>query len=78
MIRALAIASAIATQRLIFVPILIFVGDDEATIRWASIVAFTSAFGLHALISEVWLQRTRSDLTSAMTTAASVAARGAG
>jgi hypothetical protein len=59
MIRALAIASAIATQRLILVPTLVVLGDDPDTIRWASMLSFTSAFALHAVISEAWINRTR-------------------
>lgn len=58
MIRALAIASAIATQRLILVPTLIVLGDDSVTIRWASMLSFTCAFGLHAWVSELWIRRT--------------------
>jgi uncharacterized membrane protein YozB (DUF420 family) len=59
MIRAVAIASAIATQRLILVPALIAFGTEPETIRWASMISFTSAFALHAYISELWINRTR-------------------
>ncbi len=59
MIRAFAIATAIATQRLILVPALILFGTQEETIRLASMMAFTSAFALHLCISEYWLHRTR-------------------
>ena len=59
MIRAFAIASAIATQRLILVPALVVFGTDEVTIRLGSMMSFTSAFALHAMISEYWLHRTR-------------------
>jgi len=58
MIRALAIASAIATQRLILVPALLAMGDDPVTIRWVSMFSFTSAFALHALVSELWIRIT--------------------
>lgn len=59
MIRALAIASAIATQRLILVPALIAFGTEPVTIRWVSVVSFTVAFLVHASIAEVWIRQTR-------------------
>ena len=59
MIRALAIASAIATQRLILVPALILLGDDPSTIRWTSMISFTCAFAVHGAVAELWIRRTR-------------------
>ena len=59
MIRAFAIASAIATQRLILVPTLYVLGTEQDTIRMVSMFSFTSAFVLHALVSEYWLYRAR-------------------
>jgi len=56
MIRALAIASAIATQRLIFLPTLAVFGTDEFTIRWASMFAFTLAFIIHSIAAEFWIR----------------------
>jgi hypothetical protein len=55
MIRALAIASAIATQRLILLPTLAVFGTDESTIRWASMSAFTIAFTVHSIVAEFWI-----------------------
>ena len=59
MIRAFAIATAIATQRLILVPALVVFGTEEDTIRLLSMLSFTSAFALHAVVSEYWLYTTR-------------------
>jgi nitrate/nitrite transporter NarK len=61
MIRAFAIATAIATQRLILVPALVFFGTEEDTIRLLSMLSFTSAFALHAVVSEYWLYTTREE-----------------
>lgn len=62
MMRAFAIGLAISTMRLIFVPLLVWVGEptqeEAATL---SIVAFTLAFVLHSAFAEWWIQRTRSD-----------------
>lgn len=55
MVRAFAIASAIATQRLILVPSLMVFGTEPETIRIASMLSFTGAFLIHAAISEYWL-----------------------
>jgi uncharacterized membrane protein len=61
MIRALAIATSIATMRLIFVPAMLLLGDfeDEALARWLSLVSFGAAFVLHAAAAEAWLRATR-------------------
>ena len=59
MIRAFAIATAIATQRLILVPSLIVFGTAPETIRMASMAAFTCAFMLHALVAEIWLHQSQ-------------------
>ena len=56
MTRAFAIASAIATQRLILLPTLALFGTDDATIRWASMFAFTSAFVVHSIAAELWIR----------------------
>ena len=59
MIRAYAIASAILTMRLIFIPLLIILNastrDQTALL---SIIAFTLAFIIHGLAAEFWLRRT--------------------
>ncbi len=55
MIRAFALASAIATQRLILLPILAVFGTAESTIRWASMSAFTLAFIIHSIAAELWI-----------------------
>ena len=59
MIRAVAIASAIATQRLFLVPALLAFGTAAETIRWASMASFTGAFVIHACIAELWITQTR-------------------
>lgn len=66
MIRAVAIASAIATQRLFLVPALVAFGTEPETIRWASMISFTSAFAIHACISELWINRTRQSQEGAL------------
>ena len=61
MLRAFAIATSIATRRLLFVPALFAFGEatDERA-RWLSIVCFGIAFLLHSALAEVWIRSTRS------------------
>lgn len=60
MIRAFAIALAIATMRLIFVPALLSVSDlTNQLAATLSIVSFTVAFVLHASLAEVWIRISR-------------------
>jgi hypothetical protein len=61
MIRALAVATSIATQRLIFVPSLILLGASEETARWLSLTAFGIAFAIHCTVAELWIRATRPD-----------------
>ena len=68
MIRAFAIGLSIATMRLIFVPILILIGEpsrEEA--EFFSIVSFTIAFALHSGFAEYWIRHTRSATTASAT-----------
>ncbi len=60
MIRAYAIGAGIVTMRLIFVPLLILfeVSSDEVAAQ-LSIISFTTAFVVHALVAEWWIRRTR-------------------
>jgi uncharacterized membrane protein len=60
MIRAFAIALAIATQRLIFIPSL-FVVDDPSygQIVMLSVVAWSAALVVHSSLAEAWLHLTR-------------------
>ena len=59
MIRAYAIASAILTMRLIFIPLLIVLNasSQEQTAQ-LSIISFTLAFIIHVIAAEWWLRRT--------------------
>ena len=60
MMRAFAIGLSIVTMRLIFIPILIAIGGptrEEA--EFYSIVAFTIAFVVHAVVAEFWIRYTR-------------------
>ena len=60
MMRAFAIGLSIATMRLIFVPILIIIGEpSRADAEFYSIVSFTIAFILHSGFAEYWIHRTR-------------------
>ena len=60
MIRAFAVALAIATMRVIFVPAIAIVGDPtDAQITTLSASSFIAAFVLHAFLAEVWIQLTR-------------------
>jgi uncharacterized membrane protein len=60
MIRAFAIALAIATQRVIFIPSL-FVVDDPTygQIVMLSIAAWSAALVVHSSLAEVWIRLTR-------------------
>ena len=57
MIRALAVATSIATMRLIFVPLLITLGTEEA--RLLSLSSTAIAFVLNSGIAELWIRKTR-------------------
>lgn len=60
MIRAFAIALAIATQRLIFIPLLFaFAVPTDEQIKTLSLVAWTAALVVHSSLAEVWIHRTR-------------------
>jgi hypothetical protein len=60
MIRAFAIALAIATTRLISVPALLIVGiHTDGQVATLVIVSFTVAFVVHALLAEAWIRATR-------------------
>lgn len=60
MIRAYAIGLAVVTMRLIFIPILIAIGNPtEADAVLYSIVSFTTAFVLHSVVAELWIRNTR-------------------
>jgi uncharacterized membrane protein len=60
MIRAFAIGTAIATMRLLFVPLLFGLGDatDERA-RPLSVLCFGLAFTLHAVVAEAWIRSSR-------------------
>ncbi len=60
MIRAMAIATSIATMRLFFVPTLLMLGESEEIARWLSLCCFALAFFLHSGVAEVWIRETRS------------------
>ncbi len=70
MMRAFAIGLSIATMRLIFVPILISIGEpsrEEA--EFFSIFSFTIAFILHSGFAEYWIRRTRAKQAASQTPA---------
>jgi hypothetical protein len=60
MIRAFAIGTAIATMRLLFVPLLFGLGEptDERA-RPLSVLCFGIAFSAHAAIAELWIRASR-------------------
>jgi uncharacterized membrane protein YozB (DUF420 family) len=60
MIRAFAIALAIATQRLIFIPSLFVVADPTyGQIVTLSIAAWSAALVVHSSLAEAWIRLTR-------------------
>jgi uncharacterized membrane protein len=60
MIRAFAIALAIATQRVIFIPSLLVVGEPtHGQIVTLSLAAWSAALVVHASLAEVWIHLTR-------------------
>ena len=60
MIRAFAIALAIATQRVIFIPSLLVVGDPtHGQIVTLSLAAWSAALVVHSSLAEVWIHLTR-------------------
>ncbi|MCG8415328.1 MAG: DUF2306 domain-containing protein [Pseudomonadales bacterium] len=60
MMRAFAIGLSIATMRLIFVPILIGLGEPSVEqAQLYSIISFSIAFALHSGFAEYWIIRTR-------------------
>jgi uncharacterized membrane protein len=60
MIRAFAIALAIATQRVIFIPSLLVVGEPtDGQIVTLSLAAWSAALVLHSSLAEVWIHLTR-------------------
>jgi hypothetical protein len=68
MIRAFALALAIATMRLIFIPALIVASTNgvptHQQIETLSIIANSVAFPLHAVVAEVWIRTGRRKQTS--------------
>ena len=64
MIRAMAVATSIATMRLIFVPALILLGESEEVARWLSLMSFGLAFLIHSTVAEYWIRRSRQRATS--------------
>jgi hypothetical protein len=59
MIRSFSIALSIATMRVIFISVLVFLG--EPTVEQAatlSIVSFSIAFVLHSVVAELWIAKT--------------------
>jgi uncharacterized membrane protein len=60
MIRAFAIALAIATQRVVFIPSLFVVGDPtDGQIVTLSLAAWSAALVVHSSLAEVWIRLTR-------------------
>ena len=60
MIRAFAVALAIATQRLIFIPSLLVVGDPTyGQVVTLSVAAWSAALVVHSSLAEVWIRLTR-------------------
>ncbi len=59
MIRAMAVATSIATMRLIFVPALLMLGESEELARWLSLTSFGIAFLIHSTVAESWIRSTR-------------------
>jgi hypothetical protein len=60
MIRAFAIALAIATQRLIFIPSLFVAGEPtDGRIVTLSLAAWSAALVVHSSLAEVWIRLTR-------------------
>jgi uncharacterized membrane protein len=60
MIRAFAIALAIATQRVIFIPSLLVVGDPtHGQIVTLSLAAWSAALVVHSSLAETWIRITR-------------------
>ncbi len=59
MIRAMALGTSIATQRLIFVPVLIALGGTLEVAYWLSVTSFGVAFVIHCAVAEWWIRATR-------------------
>ena len=60
MLRAFAIGLSIVTMRLIFIPILISIGNPtNEQITFYSIVSFSISFLAHSLFAEIWIKYTR-------------------
>jgi uncharacterized membrane protein YozB (DUF420 family) len=60
MIRAFAIALAVATMRLIFIPAFIVVADPtQGQLQTLSAASFLVAFVVHASVAEIWIRLTR-------------------
>lgn len=60
MIRAFAIALAIATQRLLFIPSLFVVADPtDGQIVTLSLAAWSAALAVHSSLAEIWIRLTR-------------------
>jgi uncharacterized membrane protein YozB (DUF420 family) len=60
MIRAFAIALAVATMRLIFIPAFIVVADPtQGQLQTLSAAAFLVAFVVHVSVAEAWIRLTQ-------------------
>ena len=60
MIRAFAIALAIATQRVIFIPSILVVADPtDGQITTLSLTAWSAALVAHSSLAEIWVRLTR-------------------
>jgi uncharacterized membrane protein YozB (DUF420 family) len=60
MIRAFAIALAVATMRLIFIPALLVVADPtQQQLQTLSAAAFLVAFVVHVSVAEAWIRLTQ-------------------
>jgi len=59
MIRALAVATSIATMRIVFVPSLLIIGPSMEVAAWLSLVSFGVAFVIHSVAAEFWIRATR-------------------
>jgi hypothetical protein len=60
MMRAFTIALAIASQRVIFIPALLIMGDPTyEQVVFLSVSAWALALGLHSVAAEIWIRQTR-------------------
>ncbi len=64
MIRAMALGTSIATQRLVFVPALFAIGPSNEVASWLSVTSFGIAFAIHCTVAEWWIRATRRTQTA--------------